>query len=40
MNYKEHFDTFWIPILQRQYFKYRLTKDKKAIEELENRDTK
>lgn len=36
MNYKEHFDTFWIPILQRQYFKYRLTKDKKAIEELEN----
>ena len=36
MNYKEHFDTFWIPILQRQYFKYTLTKDKKAIEELEN----
>lgn len=36
MNYKEHFDTFWIPILQRQYFKYMLTKDKKAIEELEN----
>lgn len=36
MNYKEHFDTFWIPILQKQYFKYRLTKDKKAIEELKN----
>jgi hypothetical protein len=36
MNYKEHFDTFWIPILQRQYFKYKLTNNKEAIEELEN----
>lgn len=36
MNYKEHFDTFWIPILQRQYFKYMLMKDKEAIVELEN----
>jgi hypothetical protein len=36
MNYKEHFNTFWIPILKRQYFKYMLTKDKKAIEELKN----
>lgn len=35
-NYTEEFKTFWIPILQKQYFKYRLTKDKKAIEELEN----
>lgn len=35
MNYKEHFDTFWIPILQRQYFKYKLTNNKEAIEELE-----
>lgn len=35
-NYTEEFNKFWIPILQRQYFKYRLTKDKKAIEELEN----
>lgn len=35
MNYKEHFDTFWIPILQRQYFKYMLTNNKEAIEELE-----
>lgn len=36
MNYKEHFNTFWIPILQRQYFKYKLTNNKEAIEELEN----
>lgn len=36
MNYKEHFNTFWIPILQRQYFKYMLMKDKEAIEELED----
>lgn len=35
MNYKEHFDTFWIPILKRQYFKYMLTNNKEAIEELE-----
>lgn len=36
MNYKEHFNTFWIPILQRQYFKYMLMKDKEAIKELED----
>lgn len=36
MNYKEHFNTFWIPILQRQYFKYMLTHNKEAIEELED----
>lgn len=36
MNYKEHFNTFWIPILQRQYFKYRLTNNKEAIVELED----
>ena len=36
MDYKEHFNTFWIPILQRQYFKYMLMKDKEAIEELED----
>ena len=36
MSYKEHFNTFWIPILQKQYFKYKLTKDKKAIVELED----
>lgn len=36
MNYKEHFNTFWIPILQRQYFKYMLMKDKEAIVELED----
>ncbi len=36
MNYKEHFNTFWIPILQRQHFKNMLAKDKKTIEELEN----
>lgn len=35
-NYTEEFNKFWIPILKRQYFKYRLAKDKKAIEELEN----
>lgn len=35
-NYAEEFNKFWIPILQRQYFKYRLTKDKEAIEELED----
>lgn len=36
MNYKEHFNKFWIPILQRQYFKYMLMKDKEAIVELED----
>lgn len=36
MNYKEHFNKFWIPILQRQYFKYKLTNNKEAIEELED----
>lgn len=36
MSYKKHFNTFWIPILQRQYFKYMLMKDKEAIEELED----
>ena len=36
MNYKEHFNTFWIPILQKQYFKYRLTNNKEAIVELED----
>lgn len=36
MSYKEHFNTFWIPILQRQYFKYMLTNNKEAIVELED----
>ena len=36
MNYKEHFNTFWIPILQKQYFKYMLTNNKQAIVELED----
>lgn len=36
MDYKKHFNTFWIPILQRQYFKYMLTHNKEAIEELED----
>lgn len=35
-NYTEEFKTFWIPILQRQYFKYKLTNNKEAIEELED----
>jgi chaperonin cofactor prefoldin len=35
-NYTEEFNKFWIPILQRQYFKYKLTNNKEAIEELEN----
>lgn len=34
MSYKKHFNTFWIPILQRQYFKYMLTRNKEAIKEL------
>lgn len=34
MNYKEHFNTFWIPILQKQYFKHMLTHNKEAIKEL------
>lgn len=36
MSYKKHFNTFWIPILQRQYFKYMLTNNKEAIVELED----
>lgn len=36
MSYKKHFNTFWIPILQRQYFKYMLTQNKEAIVELED----
>ena len=36
MSYKKHFNTFWIPILQRQYFKYMLTHNKEAIVELED----
>lgn len=36
MNYKEHFNTFWIPILKKQYFKYMLTNNKEAIIELED----
>lgn len=36
MSYKKHFNTFWIPILKRQYFKYMLTNNKEAIVELEN----
>ena len=35
-NYKESYEKYWVPILKKQYFKYKLTKDKKAIEELEN----
>lgn len=35
-NYTEEFNKFWIPILQRQYFKYKLTNNKEAIEELED----
>lgn len=35
-NYKEEFETFWIPILKKQYFKYMITNDKKAIVELED----
>lgn len=35
-NYKEEFNKYWIPILKRQYFKYKLMKDKKAIVELED----
>ena len=36
MNYKEHYEEFWIPILKKQYFKYMLKNDKKTIIELEN----
>lgn len=36
MTYKEHYYEFWIPILKRQYFKYMLTNDQKAIEELKS----
>lgn len=36
MNYKEHFNKFWIPILQKQYFKCMIEKDKKAVKELED----
>ena len=36
MTYKEHYYEFWIPILKRQYFKYRLSNDKRAISSLEN----
>ena len=35
-NYTEEFNKFWIPILQRQYFKYMLTNNKEAIIELED----
>ena len=35
-NYTEEFNKFWIPILQRQYFKYKLTNNKEAIKELED----
>ena len=35
-NYKEHYEDFWIPILKKQYFKYMITNDKKAIVELED----
>lgn len=36
MNYKEYYYEFWIPILKKQYFKFRLTNDKRAISSLEN----
>lgn len=36
MTYKEHYYEFWIPILKRQYFKFMLTNDKRAIVELED----
>ncbi len=35
-NYAEEFESFWIPILKKQYFKYMITNDKKAIVELED----
>lgn len=35
-NYKEYYRETWIPILKKQYFKYMLTNDKKAIIELED----
>lgn len=35
-SFKENFIEFWIPIYKRQYFKYMLTNDKRAIVELED----
>lgn len=36
MTYKEHYYEFWIPILKRQYFKFMIMNDKRAIIELED----
>lgn len=35
-SFKENFIEFWIPIYKRQYFKFMLTNDKRAIVELED----
>lgn len=36
MGYTEHFNEFWIPILKKQYFKFKLMNEKQAIIELED----
>jgi len=35
MTYKEHYYNFWLPILKKQYFKYKLLNDREAIIDLE-----